>query len=94
MPAIFYDRFTLSVNLHTYETCWSLNDHLNIPTFRTQKYGSFSIRATNIYSWNSIEILIIKNLSLRISTSKKSKYFLIKHFIESTNRNLLGHVCQ
>ena len=52
MPPIFYDWFTFSEDLHRYETCWSGNDHLNIPTFRTQKYGHFSISASTIYSWN------------------------------------------
>ena len=79
---IFYDWFTFSGNLRRYETCWSVNDHLNIPTFRTQKYGCFSIRASPIYSWNYIQNLLIKNLSLKKSTSKKIKYFLTKHFIE------------
>ena len=35
VPPIFYDWFTFSGDLHRYETCWSVNDHLNIPTFRT-----------------------------------------------------------
>ena len=82
VPPIFYDWFTFSGDLHRYETCWSVTDHLNIPTFRTQKYGRFSIRASTIYSWNSMQNLLIKNLSLKNSTSKKIKYFLTKHFIE------------
>ena len=40
VPPIFYDWFTFSGNLHRYETCWSVNDHLNIPTFQTQKVWS------------------------------------------------------
>ena len=82
MPPIFYDWFTFSEDLHRYETCWSGNDHLNIPTFRTQKYGHFSIRAGSIYSWNSMQNLLIKNLSLKKPTSKNIKYFLTKHFIQ------------
>ena len=82
MPPIFYDWFTFSEDLRRYETCWSVTDHLSIPTFRTQKYGRFSIRASTIYLWNSMQNLIIKNLSLKISTSKKINYFLTKHFIE------------
>ena len=82
VPPIFYDWFIFSGDLHRYETCWSVTDHLNIPTFRTQKYGRFSIRASTIYSWNSMQNLLIKNLSLKNSTSKKIKYFLTKLFIE------------
>ena len=55
---IFYDWFTFSGNLHRYETCWSVNYHLNIPNIWTQKYGCFSIRASAIYSWNSIQNLV------------------------------------
>ena len=87
---IFYDLFTLSGDLHRYETCWSVNDHLTIPNFWTQKYGRFSIRASTIYLWNSILNLLIyhlniyqKNLSRKNSTTKKIKYFLTKHFTET-----------
>ena len=48
VPPIFYDWFIFSGNLHRYKTFWSVNDHLNIPTFQTQKYGR--IRASSIYS--------------------------------------------
>ena len=82
VPPIFYDWFTFSGDLHRYETCWSVTDHLNIPTFRTQKYGCFSIRVSTIYSWNSMQNLLIKTLSLKNSTSKKIKYFLTKRVIE------------
>ena len=77
VPPIFYDWFTFSGDLHRYETCWTVTDHLNIPTFWTQKYDRFSTRASTIYSWNSMQ-----NLSLKNSTSKDIKYFLTKHFIE------------
>ena len=82
MPPIFYDWFTFSRDLHRYETCWSVTDHLNIATFRTQKYGCFSIRASTIYSWNSMQNLLLKDLSLKNLTSKKIKYFLTKHVIK------------
>ena len=82
VPPIFYGWFTFSGDLHRHETCWSVTDHLNIPNFWTQKYGCFSIRASTIYSWNSMQNLLIKNLSLKTSTSKNIKYFLTKHFIE------------
>ena len=52
VASIFYDWFTFSGNLHRYETFWSVTNHLNIPTFRTQKYGHFSIRTSAIRSWN------------------------------------------
>ena len=77
VSSIFYDWFTFSGDLHRYETCWTVTDHLNIPTFWTQKYDRFSTRASTIYSWNSMQ-----NLSLKNSTSKDIKYFLTKHFIE------------
>ena len=35
---IFYDGF---LHLQRYGTCWFVNDHHNIPNFRTQKYGHF-----------------------------------------------------
>ena len=71
VPPIFYDWFTFSGDLHRYETCWSVTDHLIIPTFWTQKCGRFSITASTIYSWKSIQNLLIKNLSLENSISKK-----------------------
>ena len=79
---IFYDWFTFSGDLHRYKTSWSANDHLKIPISQIQKYGCFSIRASIIYSWNSMQNLLIKNLSLKNSTTKTIKYFLTKHFIE------------
>ena len=82
VPPIFYDWFTFSANQYRHETCWSVADHLNIPTFWTQRYGHFSIGGSTSCSWNSMENLLIKNLSLENSTSKKIKYFLTKHFIE------------
>ena len=49
VPLTFYDWFTFSGDLHRHETCWSVTDHLNIPTFWTQSYGHFSMRASTIY---------------------------------------------
>ena len=91
---IFYDWLTFLMDLHRYETSCSVTDHLNAPTCRTQKYGRFSIRASTIYLWNSTQNLLIKNLSLKNSTSKNIKYFFTKHFITSTNFNILGHSLQ
>ena len=59
VPSIFYDWFTFSGNLFRYETCWSVTNHLNIPTFRTQKYGVFSISTGAICSLNYIPCLIV-----------------------------------
>ena len=83
VPSIFYDWFTFSGNLHRYETCWSVTNHLNIPTFQTQKWpdGCFSIRASAIHSWNYIQDMLKINLSLKNSTPKEIKYFLTKYFI-------------
>ena len=83
VPSIFNDWFTFSGNLHRYETCWSATNHLNIPTFRTQKYGHFSIRASAIRSWNYTQDMLKINLSLKNSTPNSIKYFLTKYFIES-----------
>ena len=52
VPSLFYNWFTCSGNLQRYETCWSVTNHLNIPTLRTRKYGHFSVRASAIRSWN------------------------------------------
>ena len=83
MPSIFYDWFTFSENLHKYETCWSVTNHLNIPTFQTQKNGRFSIRASAIRSWNYTQDMLKINLSPKTSALKSIKHFLAKHFIES-----------
>ena len=83
VPSIFYDWFTFSRNLHRYETCWSVTNHLNIPTFQTQKYGHFSIRTSAIRSWKYTEDMLELNLSLKHSTPNRIKYFLTKRFIES-----------
>ena len=82
VPSIFYDWFTFSGNLHRYETCWSVINHLNIPTFRTQKYGHFSIRASAIRSWNYTQDMLKINLPLKNSTPNSIKYLLTKYFIE------------
>ena len=77
VPAIFYDWFTFSGNFHRYENCWSVNNN-NIPTFRTQKYGCFSIRASAIRSRNYTQDMLKINLSLKNSTPKSMKQFLTK----------------
>ena len=83
VPSIFYDWFTFSGNLHRYETCWSVTNHLNIPTFRTQKYGHFSIRTSAICSWNYTQDMLKKKFSLKHSTPNRIKYFLTKLFTNS-----------
>ena len=83
VPSIFYDWFKFSGNLHRYETCWSVTNHLNIPIFRTQKYGQFSIRASAICSWNYTQDMLKINLSLKNSTPRSIKHFLTKYFTES-----------
>ena len=83
VPSIFYDWFTFSGNLNRYETCWSVTNHLNIPIFRTQKYGHFSIRTSAIRSWNYTQDMLKINLSMKHSAPNRIKYFLTKHFIES-----------
>ena len=78
--------FTFAGNIHRYETCWYLTNHAtltNIPTFWTQKYDRFGIRASAIRSWNSAQDLLKRNLPLKNSTPKSIKYFLTKYFIES-----------
>ena len=83
VPSIFNDWFTFSGNLHRYETCWSATNHLNIPTFRTQKYGHFSIKASAIRSWDYTQDILKAIFSLKNSTPTTIKYFLTKYFIES-----------
>ena len=76
VPSIFYDWFTFSGNLHSYETCWSVTNHLNIPTFRSPKYDHFGIRASAIRSWNYAQDMLKINLLLKNSALKSIKYFL------------------
>ena len=83
VPSTFYDWFTFSGNLHRYETCWSVTNHLNTPIFRTQKYSRFSIRANAIRSWNYAQDMLKTNLSLKNSTPKSIKYLSTKYFIEN-----------
>ena len=90
VPSIFYDWFTFSGNLRRYETCWSVTNYLNIPTFQTQKYGHFRIRASAIRSWNYTHDMLKINLSLKNSTLKGIKYFLTKYFIESYQQFMVG----
>ena len=52
VPSMFYDWFTFSGILHRYETCSCITNQLNILTFRTRKYGRFSIRTSAKRSWN------------------------------------------
>ena len=67
VPPLFYDWFTFSRDLHRYKTCWSVTDHLNKPTFRTQKYGHFSIRASIYYLFLE---LYAKSLNKKFITQK------------------------
>ena len=83
VPSICYDCVPFSGNLHKYETWWSVSDHLNIVTFSTQKYGRYRIWATIVDSWCPTQDLLIKNLSLKNSTSESIKYFLTKYFTEN-----------
>lgn len=46
-------------------------------------YGSFSIRASNIYSENFIQDALAKKYHSENSTPKRIKYFLTKNFIEN-----------
>ena len=77
---IIYNWFTFSGNLHRYETCWSVNDHLNIPIF-----GPKSMIA--LYSRYSIQNILMKNLSLKNSTPQNIS--LVNMLLKSTNRNIL-----
>ena len=76
VPFTFNGWFTFSGNLHRYETCWSTTNHLSIPTFRTQKYVHFSIRASAIRSWNYTQDILKTNLSLKNWTVTSIKCFL------------------
>ena len=67
VSSVFYDWLTFSGNLKKYETWCFVTNHLNIPTFQTHKYGSFSIRASAI-SHGTIHKICKKLKSL--------KYFL------------------
>ena len=62
----FYRWFRFSENLHRYETCWSITNHHNIPTFRTQQYGRFSIKVSAISSCNYSQDMLKMNLSLNV----------------------------
>ena len=73
VPSIFNDLFRFSENLHRYETCWSATNHFNIPTFRSQKYGHLSIRASAIRSWNYTQDMSKINLSPKNSTPPSIK---------------------
>ena len=62
-PYFMIDFHFQGICTDSYKTCWSVTDHLNIPTFWNQKYGHVSIRVSNIYPWNSMQNLLI-NISL------------------------------
>ena len=79
VPPIFYDWFTFSGVLHRYKTCWSVNNYLNLPTFRTQKYGHFSVRASTIFIHSKTQPQKRLNISLLNILWKKK-----------TNINILG----
>ena len=77
---IIYNWFTFSGNLHRYETCWSVNDHLNISIFRPKSMIA-------LYSRYSIQNILMKNLSLKNSTPQNIS--LVNMLLKSTNRNIL-----
>ena len=76
VPPIFYDWFTFSGDLHSYETCWSVTDHLNIPTFWTQNYGHFSMRASTIYLFLELyaQSLNKKFITQKLNLGKNEKF--------------------
>ena len=48
----------------------------------------YSITASTIYSWNSIQDLLIKHLSLKNATPKRIKYVLSKYLIANLRKYL------
>ena len=42
VPPIFYDWFTFSGDLHRYDTCWSVNNHL----FKHTKFSTYQLKST------------------------------------------------
>ena len=83
MPWICYNWFTFSGKLHRCDTFWSSTNLLKPLTVRTQKHGHFSVRASAIRSSNSTQDLLQKNLPLKNSTWKQTKYFLTRYFTDS-----------
>ena len=83
VASIMNDCSTFSGNFHRYETYWSATNYVNIPTFRTEKYGHFCVRESDIRSWNYVQDMLKISLSLKHSTPNSIKYFLIKSFIEN-----------
>ena len=45
VPPIFSGWFTLSGNLHIYETSWPVNEHLNMPTFWPKSVVAFACKS-------------------------------------------------
>ena len=78
VSSVFFDWFAFSGNLHRYESCWSVTNNLNIPTFWIQKYGRFSTRASAICCWNYTQVMLKIKLSLKTSTPESIKCFLTK----------------
>ena len=76
VPPIFYDWFTFSGDLHRYKTCCSVNNYLNLPIFRTQKYGHFSVRASTIFIHSKTQPQKRLNISL-LNILWKKKLILI-----------------
>ena len=78
-PPYFMIGLHFQENLHRYQTGWSVDDHLNIPTFQTQKYGYFSVRASvmfmELYAKFVNKKFITQNLKFKTS---------------STNSNIVG----
>ena len=83
VPSMLYDWFKFSGDLHKYETCWSVTNYLNIPTFQTPTYGRFSISASAIRPWNFTQVMLKINLSLQNSIPKSIEYVLSIYFIGS-----------
>ena len=53
-----------------------------------------SIRASSIYSWNSIQNFLIKIYHLKTQLQKRLNISLLNLLLKSTNRNILGHSLQ
>ena len=81
-PSVFNTWFSFSSDQHNYETSNSRQGNLIKSSYRTNKYGKYSIIASAIDSWNKIKKKL-KNALLKDLTSSNIKAVLSNFYIKS-----------
>ena len=73
LPTPFKNWFTISADLHTYNTRWSNLGCLKIPLHKTKMYGRQSAGISAIYIWNYLQRIHKNILFYQLCLTKLKK---------------------